>query len=302
MTIKTDPAGTLLWARRYDASHTNDEVPGGVTVDTADAVYVAGMGGPSPSIGNVSFLKPVTVKYDAAGSPLWATFNGGDAQVTVDSEGSVFTLATGAMTSARVEQTGASDVVPAAPTPLTASGYFNGAEYSINLFWVDNATNEFGYAVERCPGTGCSTFVQVGRTGESATGFRDRPLPAGTTYTYRVRALGFTGNPPYSNAATATTSGDPTPATPAALSASSDARRTISLAWINVAMNATSITVERCTGRTCTTFVPVAQLAPTVNFWTDSGLRSRTVYRYRLYATNATGNSPYSNIASATAR
>ena len=302
MTIKTDAAGTLLWARRYDATHTNDEVPGWVTVDTADAVYVAGMGGPSPSLGNVSFLKPVTVKYDAAGSPIWATFNGGDAQVTVDSAGSVFTLGTGAMTSARFEQSGASDPAPAAPTQLTASGYFNGAEYSINLFWADNATNEFGYSVERCPGAGCSTFVQVGRTGENSIGFRDTPLPAGTTYTYRVRALGFTSNSAYSNAATATTPGDPTPAVPAALSASSDARRTISLAWINQAMNATSITVERCTGSTCTDFVPVAQLAATVTFWTDSGLRSRTTYRYRLYASNAAGNSPYSNIASARAR
>ena len=302
MTIKTNAAGTLLWARRYDASHTNDEVPGWVTVDAADAVYVGGMGGPSPSVGNVSFLKPVTLKYDAAGSPIWATFNGGDAQVTVDSGASVFTLDTLQMTSARFEQTGASDVVPAAPTQLTASGHFNGAVYSINLFWADNAANEFGYAVERCPGAGCSTFAQVGRTGENATGFRDTPLPAGTTYTYRVRALGFTGNSAYSNAATATTPGDPTPTAPAALSASSNSRRTISLAWINTAMNATSITVERCAGSTCTGFTPVAQLAATATFWTDSGLRSRTTYRYRLYASNSAGSSPYSNIATATAR
>jgi hypothetical protein len=69
---------------RYDATHTNDEVPGWVTVDTADSVYVAGMGGPSSTTGNVSFLKQVTQKYDAAGNPVWTILDGGNAQVTVD--------------------------------------------------------------------------------------------------------------------------------------------------------------------------------------------------------------------------
>ena len=303
MTIKTDSAGTLLWAQRYDGSHTFDEVPGWVTVDTADAVYVAGMGGPSPSIGLVSVLKPVTVKYDAGGSPIWAAFNGGDAQVTVDSAGSVFTLATGAMISARFEQTGASDPVPATPAQLTATGYFNGAEWSINVAWVDNAINEFGYAVERCPGAGCSTFVQVGRTGENATGFRDRPVPAGTTYTYRVRALGFTGNSAYSNAATASTGGPlAPPSAPAFLFAFSNARRSITLTWTNTTIDATSITVERCAGSTCTAFAAVAQLAATVASFADSAVSSGSTYRYRVYASNATGSSPYSNVASARAR
>jgi len=302
MTIKTDAAGTLQWSRRYDASRTNDEVPGWVTVDEAGAVYVAGMGGPSPSTGNVSFLKPVTLKYDAAGNPVWATFNGGDAQVTVDAGSSVFTLGTGAMISARFEQTDASDPIPAAPTQVTATAAFDGATFSINVAWVDNATNEFGYAVERCPGAACSAFVEIGRTGENAAGFRDRPLPAGTTYTYRVRAVGFTGSSGYSNAATASTAGDAVPSTPAGLSASSFARRTISLAWINTATSATSITVERCAGSTCTAFAPVAQLAATATVWTDSGLNRRSTYRYRIYASNSAGSSPYSNIATAQAR
>ena len=68
------------------------------------------------------------------------------------------------------------------------------------------------------------------------------------------------------------------------------------------ATNATSIIVARCTGSTCTEFVTVAQLAATTTSWTDLGLRSRSTYRYRVYASNAAGNSPSSNIASAVAR
>jgi predicted phage tail protein len=188
---------------------TNDEVPDWVTVDSANAVYVAGVGGPSPNVGNVSFLKPVTLKYDSAGTPLWATFNGGDIQVTVDdlAGGSVFTLYRGQMTSARFEQTGISDPVPATPAQLTATGDFNGAEFRMALAWTDNASNEFWYAIERCAGAGCSNFAEIGRTtGENASGFQDGPLTSGATFTYRVRAVGFTGNSGYSNTATGTTS------------------------------------------------------------------------------------------------
>ena len=270
-------------------------------MDDGGAVYVAGMGGPSPSLGNVSFLKPVTLKYDAAGTPVWATFKGGDAQVTVDAEGGACSCSTVPMTSARFEQTGSTDPVPAAPTQLSATGYFYRSENPIDLLWRTTRPPSSGTPSSAARGG----LLQLRRdraaraktapaSATAAAGGCDLHLPRPLRRVHRrVR---------YSNTATASTPGDPTPATPAAVSASSDTRRTISLAWINIAMNATSITVERCAGSTCTAFVPVAQLAPTVNFWTDSGLRSRTTYRYRLYATNAAGNSPYSNIASAQAR
>lgn len=399
MTIKTDAAGALLWARRYDATFANDEVPEWVSVDSADAVYVAGMGGPGPSTGNVSFLKPVTLKYNSAGTPIWVTFVGGNAQVTVDDLGGgrVFTLAAGQMTSARFEQTGVSDAAPASPTQLTAAGSFNGVEFRIDLAWTDNATNELYYAIERCAGAGCSNFVEIRRAlGENATGFRDAPLSAGATYTYRVRAIGFTSNSGYSNPITATTSIADSPAAPSNLAATSSAgavrlswtdnsadesqfaiercagagctaftqvsavgtnvttyldtavvggqsysyrvraaksstyssysnvasvttpvalpaaptnlaassrtRRRINLTWINSATDATAITVQRCTGSACTTFVDVVQLAATATAWTDSGLKSGSTYRYRVYASNTAGSSAYSNIASATAR
>jgi PKD repeat protein len=92
------------------------------------------------------------------------------------------------------------------------------------------------------------------------------------------------------------------PTAPTNLAATSSTRARINLTWINTATNATSITVERCTGSTCTWFAPVAQLAATAKSWTDSGVRSRSTYRYRVFASNAAGKSPYSNIAGAKAR
>ena len=91
------------------------------------------------------------------------------------------------------------------------------------------------------------------------------------------------------------------PAAPTNLAASSSARA-VDLTWTNTATNATSITVQRCSGSTCTAFVAVAQLAATAKSWTDSGVKSRSTYRYRMFASNDAGSSPYSSIASATAR
>jgi hypothetical protein len=306
MTIKTNSAGALLWARRYDATRVNDEIPEWVTVDRANAVYVAGMGGPGPNTGNVSFLKPVTLKYNSAGDPIWVTVDGGNAQVSVDVTGSVFTLESNQMTSARFDQTGNPDPVPAAPTGLTATSSFNGAEYRIDLAWTDHAANEFYYAIERCAGAGCSNFAEIGTAvGENATGFRDGPLTAGATYTYRVRAIGFRGNSAYSNVATASTSAIDVvavPTAPSSLTASSNSKRRVALAWANTATNATSITVVRCVGSGCTAFVAVAQLAPSATSWIDATVKSGSRYRYRVYASNAAGDSPHSNIAAVTAR
>jgi len=100
----------------------------------------------------------------------------------------------------------------------------------------------------------------------------------------------------------ATTGAASVPTPPTTLAASSSTRARINLTWINTATNATSITVQRCSGSTCTGFVPVAQLAATAKSWTDTRVKSRSTYRYRVSASNAAGTSPYSNIASATAR
>ena len=99
-----------------------------------------------------------------------------------------------------------------------------------------------------------------------------------------------------------TTGAASVPTAPTNLAASSSTRARINLTWINTATNATSITVQRCSGSTCTGFVAVAQLAATAKSWTDTRVKSRSTYRYRVSASNAAGRSPYSNIASATAR
>ncbi len=93
---------------------------------------------------------------------------------------------------------------PTDPSGLSASPI---SASQIDLNWTastdDVAVTQ--YSVERCQGTGCSAFTQVGTS--SAAAFSDRGLSSGTAYSYRVRATDAAGNfSGYSNTAGATTS------------------------------------------------------------------------------------------------
>src|SRR5262249_26764714 len=94
---------------------------------------------------------------------------------------------------------------PTAPSNLAATA---ASSSEINLSWTASTDNVgvTGYRVERCQGAGCSSFAQVGAP--SGTTFNNTGLSAGTSYSYRVRAVDAAGNPSgYSNVATTTTQG-----------------------------------------------------------------------------------------------
>jgi carboxypeptidase T len=92
--------------------------------------------------------------------------------------------------------------VPAAPTNMTATAV---SRTQINLVWVDNATNEIGYYVERCKGTACTNFARIATLGVNVTSYANTRLSKNTTYRYRVQAYNAAGISAYSNIATATT-------------------------------------------------------------------------------------------------
>ncbi len=98
---------------------------------------------------------------------------------------------------------------PTAPANLTATAT---SSSQISLSWTPSTDNVgvTAYLVERCQGSGCSSFAQVA-TSTGAT-FGDAGLTASTSYAYRVRATDAAGNlSGYSNIATATTTAAPPP-------------------------------------------------------------------------------------------
>jgi fibronectin type 3 domain-containing protein len=100
---------------------------------------------------------------------------------------------------------------PSNPTGLAASAVSNS---QINLAWVASTDNVgvSKYLVERCQGSGCSSFAQVATP--IGVVISDNGLAASTSYSYRVRATDAAGNlSGYSNTASATTSAAPPPPT-----------------------------------------------------------------------------------------
>ena len=190
---------------------------------------------------------------------------------------------------------------PTSPTNLSAT---SPSQSSISVSWNPATDNVgvTGYIVERCQGSGCSNFTQVGTPTSSP--FTDSALTPNTFYNYHVRATDAAGNlSGWSNVVGATTQApDTTPPTaPASLSASVVSSSNINLIWTasTDTVGVTGYKVERCSGTSCTNFAEVG--TPTATSYSDTGLSATTLYRYRVRATDAAGNnSNYSNIASAT--
>jgi hypothetical protein len=187
---------------------------------------------------------------------------------------------------------------PAAPTNLTATPV---STSQINLGWTDNANNEDGFRIERCAGTSCSNFVQIGTAGVNATTYVDNTgLTAGTTYRYRVLAYNTGGVSAYAGPTNGTTLPTP-PSAPSGLSVTNRSNNSITLGWTDNATNEDGFRIERCMGVNCgnepANFAQIAQVAtPNASAYNNNGLPRATTYGYRVLAYNAGGVSTYSNI------
>jgi YD repeat-containing protein len=94
---------------------------------------------------------------------------------------------------------------PSAPGALSAVGV---SSTQTNLTWTastDTGATITGYIIQRCQGSGCSTYTQVGSV-SSGTSYYDAGLTAATVYQYQVYATDSNStSSPVSNTAAATT-------------------------------------------------------------------------------------------------
>ncbi len=185
--------------------------------------------------------------------------------------------------------------VPADPTVLQFS---NLTQTSVDLSWTDIATNEANYLVERSP-NGTSGWTTEATLGVDAASFSDSGLTPSTPYFYRISATNITGSSGYASNDTITLdpAGSP-PDIPTNLSTTTVSDTQIDIDWDENVGNTTDYTLE----------VSISGGAynqlTTVSFGTTSyshtGLTASTGYSYRVKAINATDESGYSNISSAT--
>jgi hypothetical protein len=186
--------------------------------------------------------------------------------------------------------------VPAAPTGLTATAT---SPTQITLAWVDVATTESGYALERATAA-AGPFGQIADLPAGATGHADTGRSPSTPYWYRVRAYNVSGPSAYSNTATATTPAVLTvPVAPTGLAATAGAS-SIALQWTDNATTESGYEVERATAGVGGPFSLLATLGANATAHSDISAAPGTPYWYRVRATNAQGPSAYSNTATAT--
>ena len=186
--------------------------------------------------------------------------------------------------------TGTPPLPPPAPTALSAVAASNS---QINLSWVDNAgSSAVSQEIERCAQANCSDFRFIANVAAGASSFSDATVSASTSYSYRIRVRAVSDYSAYSPMASATTpAGSNPPAAPSALGTTNVTNNSISLRWADNSNDEDSFQIMRCTMRRCTSFVVIATVPSNTTAYTDANLKSGTLYRYVVRATNAYGTS-----------
>jgi predicted phage tail protein len=180
-----------------------------------------------------------------------------------------------------------------APSNLTAQAV---SPYEIQLAWQDNSTDEQRFDLYRQEEDG--PFSVVASPAANSTSYADTSLQPGTRYTYYLWAVNAGGPSSNSNEAEATTqAGDYlVPAAPTGLGLVPTAN-SMSLKWQDNSDGddrEDGFMVERDSGSGFTVLTTLPRDATSYN---DTGLEENRQYRYRVQAFNATGVSPYSNVA-----
>lgn len=89
---------------------------------------------------------------------------------------------------------------PIAPTGLNIIA---DSASQIDLAWIDNSDDEFGFKIERS--LDGSSWSEIATVGANDTSYSDMNLSPNTTYYYQVRAYNSSGSSGYSNVASTTT-------------------------------------------------------------------------------------------------
>lgn len=178
--------------------------------------------------------------------------------------------------------------VPPHPVALSAIG----GSGQVELRWYAASTAS-AYSIKRSTTQG-GPYTVVATV--SVTAHTDTRVIGGTPYYYVVSAINGAGEGGTSLEATATPLVSQTPAAPTALTATAVSSTQVNLAWSDNSGNESGFAVERST-RATSGFKQIASLPVDTRIFSNTGLKSRTSYYYRVRAYNSMGNSAYSNTA-----
>ncbi len=211
---------------------------------------------------------------------------------------------------------GKKDTTPPSPDPMTwAVPPYSSGPSSISMTATTAFDNSSGsnvqYKFQRTDANG-NPDGSVGNPdgivhdwndrGSSSPTFTDsNHVVSGRQYGYRVRARDMSDNhneTDWSVIGYAEVSVAGTPIAPSGLTATPVSATQINLSWTDNSSNETGFKIERKTGTG--SFSQIATVGAGVQTYNNTGLTAATTYSYQVYAYNGSGNSAYSNTASAT--
>jgi fibronectin type 3 domain-containing protein len=195
---------------------------------------------------------------------------------------------------ATVTTPGGTTGLPAAPSNLTFE-LLPGPE--VRVIWQDNSNNETQFRIERR--FAGWIWEPIGSVLNNRTSFTDSFPLADVVYEYRVLAANTTGVSAWADGLLVNTSSVPQPpAAPSGLVATPVSGTRVDLVWDDNSSNETQFKIERrILGGT---FAQIATTAANVRTFADTTAAAGTAYEYRVRASTATLDSPYSAPASAT--
>jgi hypothetical protein len=189
---------------------------------------------------------------------------------------------------------------PAAPSDLTAALQ---AGPQVGLIWIDNATNETGFVVQRSDNGGpfATIATPAANTNTGTVTYADNTAQPGNTYAYKVSAMNGFYTSTFSNTATVTMPVSPVAPTSlvASLLAAYGTAPQIALTFRDNATNETGFLVERAVnGGFFTALVTLPARKNTGNVTYTDTVTAGNTYAYRVRAVNVVVPSAYSNTVS----
>lgn len=205
----------------------------------------------------------------------------------------------------RKNTTDAVQPAPAYPSNLEAIEN----DGNVELSWTDNSNDEDGFSIERCSGSNCTIFAEIGTTSTNINTFIDFTVNAGATYNYRVIAYRNGGQPASRRSLPSNTieitineASNHPPDAPTGLTVSNVTFDSVSIEWTDTAFNENGFRIYRCVGFECTDFSMLTTTSANTTAFDDTSVSPDTNYAYQVTAFNGSGESlPSNNVETKTA-
>ncbi len=199
--------------------------------------------------------------------------------------------------------TGFFQTPPDPPVPASGLGTFDIGLNSIGLFWINNASDATGFLIQQSVDN--NSWATIGTNDPGNRGFVARNLNEGQRYFFRIISFNSGGNATPSPVLAATTLKRVAPNPSTNLMAKTISTTQIDLNWNlgvqdNVTNNRIAQGVYRSSISATEGFVQIATLGDFEAAYSDKAAMPKTKYWYKILSANFQGESPFTNVATAT--